>query len=392
MAQMLSMDAESLKKKGTERQRLLQTEARGAFSLGTNNCRVLGLALFFILYLLMGAFVFSAIEAPIEKSEADSLKARKKDFLRMHSCLSEKSLEDFIDAVVEANSRGVSLGANGSFVQSWSFGQSFFFASTVVTTIGYGHQTPLSMEGKIFCIIYALIGIPMTLLLLSATVGKMMVPSKQFLNWMMDRIGHLYTPFTIRLIHLSMIISLVTLFLFIIPAIIFAQIESGWNMLDSMYYCFISLTTVGLGDFIPGDTPGQKLRPLYKALTTIYLLIGVTAMMFSLCVFYDIPQFDLQLFFLAPSNGGGIGRSSGSDFSVLLPSTSSSVTSGRLDINSEKMKLKSGKAQPKYDTANTDQEEAVEGPRSTIVRARSRPNEDDDSPTSEISPAPPVSR
>ena len=24
----------------------------------------------------------------------------------------------------------------------------------------------------------------------------------------------------------------------------------------------------GLGDFIPGDTPGQHLRPLYKAITT----------------------------------------------------------------------------------------------------------------------------
>jgi hypothetical protein len=37
---------------------------------------------------------------------------------------------------VEANNRGVAIAANGSNVPSWSFGQSFFFASTVVTTIG----------------------------------------------------------------------------------------------------------------------------------------------------------------------------------------------------------------------------------------------------------------
>ena len=70
-----------------------------------------------------------------------------------------------IEDIIEANNRGVSIDRNGTGVPSWSFGQSFFFSSTVVTTIGYGHQSPLSGEGKFFCILYAMIGIPMTMLL-----------------------------------------------------------------------------------------------------------------------------------------------------------------------------------------------------------------------------------
>jgi len=64
------------------------------------------------------------------------------------------------------------------------------------------------------------------------------------------------------------LVLVVIAFLFLLPALIFARLESQWGFLDSLYYCFISLTTIGLGDFIPGDTPGQAMRPLYKACTT----------------------------------------------------------------------------------------------------------------------------
>ena len=64
------------------------------------------------------------------------------------------------------------------------------------------------------------------------------------------------------------IVTMVLGFLFLVPAAIFTAIEPKWNYSDALYYCFISLTTIGLGDFIPGDNIGQHLRPLYKAATT----------------------------------------------------------------------------------------------------------------------------
>ena len=65
----------------------------------------------------------------------------------MNDFVLAESLDDLINAIVEADNRGVTLapmadGSNGNNVSvpSWSFGQSFFFASTVVTTIGNGSR------------------------------------------------------------------------------------------------------------------------------------------------------------------------------------------------------------------------------------------------------------
>lgn len=53
-----------------------------------------------------------------------------------HLLLLDSSLEILIQEVIEANNRGVSAARNVSGEPNWSFGQSLFFASTVVTTIG----------------------------------------------------------------------------------------------------------------------------------------------------------------------------------------------------------------------------------------------------------------
>ena len=78
----------------------------------------------------------------------------------------------------------------------------------------------------------------------------------------------LFQPFNIRVLHLMTVGCILVVFCILIPASIFAAIEPEWDFLDSLYYCFISLTTVGLGDYIPGDFPNQPYRPFYKIITT----------------------------------------------------------------------------------------------------------------------------
>lgn len=379
MARMLSIDADTVKKvdpsSNSSDPSLLN------LNMASTTLRLLCLGIFFLFYLALGASVFSAIESPIERTAMDDLIKKKADFLQKHSCITDMSLEDLIAEIVEANNRGVSVGHNNSVVPSWSFGQSFFFSSTVVTTIGYGHQSPLSPEGKVFCIIYALLGIPMTMLLLTAVVERLMIPVNSLLEWLNAQLSHRWSQLTVRLVHLSLIKVTVVILLFLVPAAIFTGLEPHWNYLDSLYYCFISLTTIGLGDFIPGDTPGQTLRPLYKACTTFYLLIGVTAMMLTLTVFYSIPEFDISNFFLmscssnrmteegALSSGGngGLGNAS---------------VGGHKNGDPERIRLNiAGSSGPKYTQQVDDTNEL--GHARTVVRARSRPNDDSPSPSDE---------
>ena len=50
----------------------------------------------------------------------------------------------------------------------WKFAGSFYYSTTVLTTIGYGHSTPKTDGGKFFTIIYAGIGIPLGLVMFNS--------------------------------------------------------------------------------------------------------------------------------------------------------------------------------------------------------------------------------
>ncbi|XP_064623627.1 potassium channel subfamily K member 1-like isoform X2 [Lineus longissimus] len=268
-----------------------------------STCRTLFLVAFIVCYILLGAYIFQLIEKPIEDELRACVQDIRADFLKGHSqCMTDGELEAFIVEIVKASERGVSAIYNVSSEPNWSFGQSIFFAGTVLTTIGYGHTTPLSEGGKVLCIVYALIGVPLTLIMFTAVVERLMIPSTKFLKFLGKKMEHLHKAVYIRFLHLFIVFTILLLLVFIIPSVIFSTIEEEWNFLDSIYYCFISMTTIGLGDYIPGEQPNQKHRTVYKVFITIYLLLGLICMMFTLAVMYEIPELNLGLHFYMRSD------------------------------------------------------------------------------------------
>lgn len=54
--------------------------------------------------------------------------------------------------------------------------------------------------------------------------------------------------------HATGLAVIMTVVLLFIPAGIFTSLEKDWDYLESLYFCFISLSTIGLGDYVPGET------------------------------------------------------------------------------------------------------------------------------------------
>ncbi|KAG8143741.1 putative Potassium channel subfamily K member protein [Naja naja] len=253
-------------------------------------------------YLLLGALIISAVERPYESRLRAELRELKSDFLRSSPCLSEARLERFLGAVLSADRHSAALLHNDSAATSnWDFASAFFFASTLITTVGYGYTTPLSDAGKAFCILYAVVGVPFTMLVLTATVQRLVGtftsgPLEYLaLRWGSDR----------RILswgHLFVLMGLVLVAFFLVPAAIFSSLEESWSFLDAFYFCFISLCTIGLGDYVPGEQPGQHLRPLYKVSITVYLLLGLMAMLLILQTFHKLADLHglSELVFLPP--------------------------------------------------------------------------------------------
>ncbi|XP_030412770.1 potassium channel subfamily K member 1 [Gopherus flavomarginatus] len=247
------------------------------------------LVLGYLLYLVFGAVVFSSVELPYEDLLRQELRKLKRRFLEEHECLSEQQLERFLRRVLEASNYGVSVLGNASGNWNWDFTSALFFASTVLSTTGYGHTVPLSDGGKAFCIIYSVIGIPFTLLFLTAVVQRIIVyVTRRPVLYFHIRWG--FSKQIVAIIH-AVILGFVTVScFFFIPAAVFSAMEDDWNFLESFYFCFISLSTIGLGDYVPGEGYNQKFRELYKIGITCYLLLGLIAMLVVLETFCELHE------------------------------------------------------------------------------------------------------
>uniref|UniRef100_A0A3P9I7E1 Potassium channel, subfamily K, member 4a n=1 Tax=Oryzias latipes TaxID=8090 RepID=A0A3P9I7E1_ORYLA len=216
-----------------------------------------------MLYLGMGALVFVTLESPKESVAFEELLKTKKDFLINNTCVSEFDFHRLLKDVVSAMEAGLDVGnLPANLSTRWDMASAFFFCGTIITTIGFGNLSPRTWFGQLFCVCYALVGIPMFGILL-AGVGDHM---GTVLRKAVAKIETLFLkrkvrPTTVRVISAVLSILIGCLIFLAVPTVVFQKVER-WSFLESLYFVVITLTTVGFGDYVPANEGGNIFKPL----------------------------------------------------------------------------------------------------------------------------------
>ncbi|KAF4518978.1 hypothetical protein B566_EDAN007766 [Ephemera danica] len=277
-----------------------------------------------IVYSVIGAFIFLAIEGEHEQTQMVVINKERyillgelyqltrnqtglNDYRRWifevfkHLDRYEKQLYDSYHESNVVNNKG----------HKWEFWNTLFYCGTVYTTIGYGHITPSTDLGRAITIVYALIGIPIFLLLLTdsgqllsrvlnlmwAYMHRVYLKSLRsgFIWWICKRCCKKQTPEDCERtsenggnsvildldnyndvldLPLSVALTILITYMFI-GASIYNLWEEEWSFFESFYFVFISMSTIGFGDYIPK-------HPMYMMATILYLVFGLALM--SMCL------------------------------------------------------------------------------------------------------------
>ncbi|WKY03303.1 hypothetical protein Q1695_004781 [Nippostrongylus brasiliensis] len=211
-----------------------------------------------------------------------------------------------------------SVAEEHEHIEPWSFMDSLLFAFTVITTIGYGNVAPKTFAGRFFVIGYGLIGIPFTLLAI-ADLGKFLselmckgskvvnkfrrrlqeewrtrtklrgryIPGKSGDKAMLentqskDEIATLEDGKIVQVTdgeceqsdenpNDTQAFPLFVLFVVYIASggLMLATYEPDMDFFKAVYFNFVTLTSIGLGDIVPRSET-------YMALTIVYIAVGL---------------------------------------------------------------------------------------------------------------------
>ena len=274
----------------------------------------------FFLLIIVGGVIFHLIEydqnEKLIKQNKDDLEALKKylnDNETLISYLKEKA----------------HLLSDGTYENNWHVLSSTFFAFTIATTVGYGSFSPSSVGGQAFVLLYATVAIPLAgicfvnlsnmvleilTLSLSPKASKMASAFEHFdtdnsgcldggevfaalkelgITVTADEFAEYFKQVDVDESHeldlkefqeLTLLlkaevpdfkeeerkvkVSFAVMFLWVLIGSLIICLIENWTYWEGIYFTYVTLTTVGLGDYAPSTLGGGVF-------TVIYTIVGL---------------------------------------------------------------------------------------------------------------------
>ncbi|NXQ19173.1 KCNKC protein, partial [Peucedramus taeniatus] len=256
-----------------------------------DNGRFLLLAALIAAYLSAGATVFSALESPSEAAAQLRWNRTLHNFSRIFN-ISLPELRAFLRLYTE---RAACSTAEKKTLPSSAYSQKPMLLTLPIYlhTVGFGMTTPATMGGKVFLIVYGLFGCAGTILFfnlfLERIISLLAFIMKACYERQLRRSGLLPPNFRRgpavsgvgslvgwkpSVYHVMLILGIFAIALSCCASAMYTAVE-GWNYVDSLYYCFVTFSTIGFGDLVSNQNAVYQHQGLYRFGNFMFILMGV---------------------------------------------------------------------------------------------------------------------
>jgi hypothetical protein len=193
------------------------------------NYRTLAYVITTLVYLVVGAAIFDKLESKEENIRHANLTARINLFKQQHN-ISDQDFRN-ITRTVELNIQYRK--------KQWKFIGSFYYATLVLALIGYGHAIPNTEAGRAVTIGYALIGIPMWLIMIQSVGERLNALIRFVLKHIKRKFQKRREP-QVTAMELLTCEVLLTILTIATGSYVFKKYED-WRYFDAFYYCLVTL-------------------------------------------------------------------------------------------------------------------------------------------------------
>ncbi|KAG1709817.1 TWiK family of potassium channels protein 7 [Nymphon striatum] len=291
-----------------------------------------GLFLLVVGYSVFGAWIFLEIEGPAEELRREKKIQTAVDINTTLYFIADRFYETFQDVQTEKEWKDLVRDQLKNFemyivksveevnydgnIYSWDYDwelmKALLYSITITSTIGYGHIYPKTNLGMIVTMLYATVGIPLMLVFL-ANIGDGMAKafryaySRMCCRWCRSKrkqsefsqfgknkkkvkslseemVGDEdYMPTNKVIVPIIMNLILITIYI-VLGAVLFSYWE-GWDLVSASYFTFVTFSTIGFGDLVPGnsfldlDDFTSKMQMLACC---VYVLLGMA--MLTMCI------------------------------------------------------------------------------------------------------------